>query len=78
MAKTYTTQYGDTWDLISYDLFGTESRMDLLMQANYEHSDTLIFDSGIVLTVPDIPETLDTDLPFWHDLDAFEWAKEAE
>lgn len=51
---TYTTQQGDTWDLISYRLFNTEMHTNDLFNANTEHKDIAIFEAGIVLNVPEI------------------------
>lgn len=66
MAKMYTTIQGDTWDLIAYKLFGAEKYMRYLIEANWELLDILIFSSGTVLTVPEIPEETDEDIPFWR------------
>ncbi|HJB94857.1 MAG TPA: tail protein X [Candidatus Mediterraneibacter intestinigallinarum] len=66
MAGTYNTIQGDTWDLIAYKLFGSEKYMKNLIEANWPLLDVLIFPSGIELTVPDLPEEQDDDLPFWR------------
>lgn len=63
---TYTTIQGDTWDIIAYKLFGVESRMLQLMQANPDYISTVIFSAGVSLAVPDIPETAPADLPPWR------------
>lgn len=72
MAKTYTTAQGDSWDAIAYRLYGDEKYMGLLIEANWREIETLVFSSGTVLTVPDIPEEADTDLPFWRQDDNVE------
>ena len=56
MSKTYTTIQGDTWDLIAYKLF----------EANWPLLEVLVFSSGTVINVPDIPEDSDDDAPFWR------------
>ena len=66
MAGTYTTIQGDTWDLISYNLYGAEKYMRYLFEANWQYADMLVFPSGVVLNVPDLPEEADEDLPFWR------------
>ena len=66
MAGTYKTIQGDTWDLIAYKLFGSEKYMKNLIEANWPLLDVLIFPSGIELTVSDLPEEQDDDLPFWR------------
>lgn len=66
MASTYTTIQGDTWDLIAYDLYGDESYMKTLIEANWDYIDTMVFESGVVLNVPEIAESADDDAPFWR------------
>lgn len=66
---TYTTIQGDTWDMIAFRLFGEESRMKELAEANRQHMDTLVFGSGTVLSVPDIEEARDYEVPFWREDD---------
>lgn len=66
MASTYTTIQGDTWDLISFKLFGSEKYMKNLIEANWPLLETLVFSSGTVITVPDLPEESDEDAPFWR------------
>ncbi|MBS5028477.1 MAG: tail protein X [Blautia sp.] len=66
MGTTYTTIQGDTWDLISFKLFGSEKYMKNLIEANWPLLETLVFSSGTVITVPDLPEESDEDAPFWR------------
>ena len=66
MSKTYTTIQGDTWDLIAYKLYGSEKYMKNLIQANWPLLEVLVFSSGTVINVPDIPEDSDEDAPFWR------------
>lgn len=66
MANTYTTIQGDTWDLIAYKMYGAEKYMKYLIEANWPLLDVLIFSSGTVLTVPELPEEADEDAPFWR------------
>lgn len=66
MAKTYTTIQGDTWDLISYKLFGSEKYMKNLIEANWPLLEVLVFSSGTVINVPEIPEEADEDAPIWR------------
>lgn len=62
----YTTIQGDAWDLISYKIFGTEAYMGELMRANREHIDTLIFNDGVVLNVPEIVYEEPDSVPYWR------------
>ena len=66
MGTTYTTIQGDTWDLISFKLFGSEKYMKNLIEANWPLLETLVFSSGTVITVPDLPEESAEDAPFWR------------
>ena len=64
---TYVTSQGDTWDSIAYDLFGSEEYMGILMDANLDLLDILVFSSGTVIQVPEeMPEETDDDMPFWR------------
>lgn len=66
MSKTYTTIQGDTWDLIAYKLYGSEKYMKNLIEANWPLLEVLVFSSGTVINVPDIPEDSGDDAPFWR------------
>lgn len=55
MARRYTTVQADTWDSVAYRLWGEERHLDLLLAANPDYADTLVFPVGTVLTVPDTP-----------------------
>lgn len=66
MATEYVTQQGDTWDRISYDQYGSEKYMGILMQANFPLLDVFVFGSGTVIKIPDLPEEPDEDLPDWR------------
>lgn len=67
MAAAYTTTIqGDTWDSIAYRLWGREECAAYLMEANYRHLDILVFSSGTVLNVPDLPADSYGWLPGWR------------
>jgi phage tail protein X len=78
MASTYTTIQGDTWDLIAYKMYGDEKYMRYLIEANYPQIDTLVFSSGTVLTVPELPEEPDEDAPYWRSDDDEETEEDAD
>jgi phage tail protein X len=78
MASTYTTIQGDTWDLIAYKMYGDEKYMRYLIEANYPQIDTLVFSSGTVLTVPELPEEPDEDAPYWRSDDDEETEENAD
>jgi phage tail protein X len=65
MSSTYTTIAGDRWDEISYKVYGSSYHVDKLIEANVGHRYTVRFDSGVVLTCPEIPEAIPRYLPPW-------------
>lgn len=68
MANTYTTIQGDTWDIISLKVYGSELYTAELVAANFEQRKVLSFGAGTVLNVPDITaeEVENTNLPPWR------------
>jgi phage tail protein X len=66
-SPTYTTRSGDTWDAISFRVFGTENYMDLLLDKNPQQNGVARFDAGVVLDVPALPDPVrPTSLPPWR------------
>ena len=67
MPDTYTTRQGDVWDAIAKDLWGEETFLHHLVQANPEYQDVVVFSAGVVLTVPDVSVTaVNSALPPWR------------
>ena len=65
MARTYTTQSGDTFDGIAKKMYGDELRADVIIRANLEHVTTFKFDAGVQLSIPDIEVQEEGMLPPW-------------
>lgn len=67
--RSYTTQSGDMWDGIAHRVYRDRKRgemlMHLLLEANPAHRKTVIFSSGVVLTVPEPPVSMPETLPPW-------------
>lgn len=63
--RTYTTVQGDMWDSIAFSQLGDCERTDALMNANQEYRNVFVFPSGVVLTIPDIPQKKHDSLPPW-------------
>ncbi len=61
----YSTIQGDTWDGISFKIYGSERFMTLLMGTNPAQTGTVIFSAGEQLTVPDRPAEAADTLPPW-------------
>lgn len=63
---TYVTVLGDTWDIISKKVYGTEFHTDVLMKANPDKAAEVIFSSGVQLILPEIDAIEQFDnLPPW-------------
>ena len=65
MIKTYTTISGDMWDKIAADQMGSVLHMDKLLKANASHAATFVFPAGVVLTIPELEEEENMELPPW-------------
>lgn len=63
---TTTTKLGDTWDMIAYRELGHCRWTEKLINANRQHVDTLIFRSGVELTLPDVTNERQSKLPPWR------------
>ena len=57
MENTYTTKQGDTWDLIAFRVYGDVKYTGWLMQNIFPHLDIFVFDAGVVLQTPELPES---------------------
>ncbi|GEN83632.1 membrane protein [Sporosarcina luteola] len=63
---TYATVQGDTWDILSKKVYGSEFHTDMLMKANPDVVDVIMFSSGVLLLVPEIDTVEQFDsLPPW-------------
>ena len=67
-AKTYRTIQRDTFDAIAFRLWKNEHYMHMLMEANPEYMDVMLFEAGTVLKVPDFtpPPVIPGGLPPWY------------
>ena len=50
--KKYIATYGETWESISMDFYGTPFKMAELISCNPEYSDVLIFEDNVELSIP--------------------------
>lgn len=64
MKTSYSTIQGDTWDMIAYSVYGDNSMLLKLMQANPQYIDIAVFDAGVILNCPDY-DFVNVDLPPW-------------
>ena len=63
MSNTYITVEGDTFDSLALLFYNDEKLASTIIQANPDYCDTLIFEAGISLSIPEaaaavLPETL--------------------
>jgi phage tail protein X len=61
----YVTVQGDTWDTISYKVYGSCAYMDKLIRHNPEHIETAVFSAGVELVCPDVDVPAAAALPPW-------------
>lgn len=65
-SSIYSTIQGDVWDMIAFKVYGDTDLTYLLLDSNPAYVKTTIFDSGVLLTVPEAPEETTSDLPPWR------------
>jgi len=66
VTGTYSTIQGETWDNIAFKAYGDEKYASFLMANNYPFLDILVFSSGTVLNIPELPEEEEGELPPWR------------
>lgn len=64
--STYTTKSGDMWDSIAKAQLGSEKYMSMLIEANEQYSDVVVFSANILLTIPEITTPIPAYLPPWR------------
>ena len=66
MPKIYNTVQGDMWDGIAKKVYGSESGINTLLEANPEYNNVVIFSAGVTLVVPDYKVQDKEILPPWR------------
>jgi phage tail protein X len=61
----YTTMHGDTFDILALDAYNDEFKSRLIIQANPQYANVLIFDEGVKLRIPIIDAQAAETLPPW-------------
>lgn len=61
----YTTTQGDTFDMLALRAYESEFMATVIIQANPQYADILIFNSGVNLKIPVISRQAATVLPPW-------------
>lgn len=63
----YTTQDGDTFDLLALDMYNDEKLAHYIIEFNPDYSDVIVFEGGVKLRLPVIEEPESTDtIPPWR------------
>lgn len=62
----YTAVQGDTWDSISYRMYGSEYYISNLILINPTYINTVVFEGGEVLYIPELSTQDTTVLPPWR------------
>lgn len=63
--RNYNTAQGDTWDIVSFKMYGSEKKIAELIEANPAHRETVIFNANVALVVPDIVVVNTAPAPPW-------------
>lgn len=63
--RKYRTIQGDMWDGIAKKVYGDESYMNQLLEANPELTDVIVFSAGVEVLIPDISVKKTTVTPPW-------------
>lgn len=68
-SATYTTQQGDTWDVIAKRVYDDERKAQVLMECreNIRLLDIEVFSAGVEVFIPAVQVQSETsDLPDWR------------
>lgn len=65
--RAYTCRAGESWDLLAGQAYGSEVMASVIISANPDLADVLLFEGGEVIDLP-IVETVETPdtLPPWR------------
>lgn len=63
----YTTSKGDTFDILAFVFYDDPLLASVIIQANPDYSDVLIFEDNVELYIPEIDATeIPETLPPWR------------
>lgn len=69
MSK-YRSVQGDMWDSIAYKVYGDESLMNKLIEANSAYREIQVFPAGIELDIPELTSAEESEIlgtvPVWR------------
>lgn len=61
----YVTMKDDTFDILALDAYNDEFKAHIIIQANPQYADVVVFDEGVTLRIPIIKEETIETLPPW-------------
>ena len=61
----YITTQGDTFDILALDAYNDSFKSSLIIQANPQYANVLVFDAGVKLKIPIISTEPASTLPPW-------------
>ena len=65
--RKYITVEGDTFDSLALEFYNDEKLASIIIQANPDYCDFLIFYAGVSLNIPDVPASaMPATLPPWR------------
>lgn len=64
--RNYRTTQGDTWDIIAYRMYNSEKLMHLLIDANPQYREFVVFPANCELTIPDVSTEEAITFPSWR------------
>lgn len=63
--SSYITQKGDTWDIISFKVYGSVEYIEQLKQANYDFLKLVYFPEEVALVIPAVKIENKGSVPEW-------------
>ncbi|MDY2573601.1 MAG: tail protein X [Fusobacterium necrophorum] len=64
-VNVYITENGDTWDKVSYKVYGHGRMAAMLFHENPDFSSVVIFEDGVMLICPEEKRERSKELPEW-------------
>lgn len=61
----HITKHGDSFDILALDYYDDEYMSYIIIEANPNHADTIIFETGVELIIPMIQKVQTATLPPW-------------
>ena len=68
MSNKEITVQGQAWDQIALARYGSEKQMGVLLPANEEEIDALLFEGGVALEIPEVKPLRVKSIPPWEKL----------